>query len=522
MSRAVFALWHARQINMQLATVASPPNAAGRTWSYLKEQGREGQVVWRTGDYSAQVAADTAEGRTIPAAAVDSSVGAWRRPETRPFFATDFGVRGDNTDCSAGLAKALDLLPSDGRGQLILPPGIIRLDSPLPTIAGKPLDIVGDHNTVVFPTFDGTVFTLRPSDILQPIVLKNFALRAGVTTPSDLAAFDIAWPSTSSWSGRTLVMEDVDIQSSLTGDDTVYWVNGIKLSNAWNAFLKNISGTGKANNADVSGSFIELGENCTDATIICPRGNFWTHFINMTEYSEGVEIIRPTSILCSYGVRDQAGTLGLNVLGGHINAVIHDVALKNSHQARISKLLGYMAYAGSSANILLDDTKSCLVEGNTLISTETDVTGVKLIAVDDECVRNAIVNNHGEGLDYAVWFASGVAKNRAFGNRLFNAGVRADPVIDQGSDNEVERFSRGWATTVSLVGGTPQEAVFVTLPDWVTARPIVISGQENSGALAMAYDRGNSDDNTARLLFRTFSGGDIPSGNFDVTLHVSG
>ncbi|SDH08615.1 hypothetical protein [Pelagibacterium luteolum] len=49
------------------------------THVYLTERGREGQFIWRTGDYSDEVAADTAEGTYIEADAVAATHGAWVR-----------------------------------------------------------------------------------------------------------------------------------------------------------------------------------------------------------------------------------------------------------------------------------------------------------------------------------------------------------------------------------------------------------------------------------------------------------
>lgn len=49
------------------------------TVSILKEAGREGIFNWKTGDYSTQIAADTAEGIYIKANAIASTVGAWVR-----------------------------------------------------------------------------------------------------------------------------------------------------------------------------------------------------------------------------------------------------------------------------------------------------------------------------------------------------------------------------------------------------------------------------------------------------------
>lgn len=46
---------------------------------YLTESGREGTFIWRTGDYSSQIAADTAEGIYVKATAIASTSGAWVR-----------------------------------------------------------------------------------------------------------------------------------------------------------------------------------------------------------------------------------------------------------------------------------------------------------------------------------------------------------------------------------------------------------------------------------------------------------
>lgn len=46
---------------------------------YLTEPGREGQFIWRTGDFSAQVAADTEENVYVEADDVAATVGAWVR-----------------------------------------------------------------------------------------------------------------------------------------------------------------------------------------------------------------------------------------------------------------------------------------------------------------------------------------------------------------------------------------------------------------------------------------------------------
>lgn len=49
------------------------------TVAYLTEEGREGQFIWRTGDYSTEIASDPREGVYLKADAVSASSGAWVR-----------------------------------------------------------------------------------------------------------------------------------------------------------------------------------------------------------------------------------------------------------------------------------------------------------------------------------------------------------------------------------------------------------------------------------------------------------
>lgn len=76
------------------------------TVAFLKETGREGIFKWATGDYSAQIAADTQEGIYVKADAIASSVGAWVR-QNDPLL-SHFG--GSPTANSASAVAAMGAL----------------------------------------------------------------------------------------------------------------------------------------------------------------------------------------------------------------------------------------------------------------------------------------------------------------------------------------------------------------------------------------------------------------------------
>ncbi|WP_457661246.1 hypothetical protein [Sinorhizobium medicae] len=93
-------------------------NSSTHTAAYLRETGREGQFIWRSGDYSTQIAADTAEGIYIKADAVAATAGAWVRQggwqiggaDVRWFGAVIDGV----TDDAPAINAALSLMATIG------------------------------------------------------------------------------------------------------------------------------------------------------------------------------------------------------------------------------------------------------------------------------------------------------------------------------------------------------------------------------------------------------------------------
>lgn len=72
----------------------------------LYESGREGQFIWKTGDFSAQIAADTREGIYLKSDAVAASSGAWVRQHNNEFFAKWFGAKEDGVTLDDAAVQA--------------------------------------------------------------------------------------------------------------------------------------------------------------------------------------------------------------------------------------------------------------------------------------------------------------------------------------------------------------------------------------------------------------------------------
>ncbi|WP_457492211.1 glycosyl hydrolase family 28-related protein [Tardiphaga sp. P5_C7] len=93
--------------------------------SYLSEEGRSGIFVWRTGNYSARIAADTEEGIYIKATAISASVGAWVRSRTEGVYDVKwFGAKGDNTTNDyAAIQAAINLCQFHAGGDVLFSQG---------------------------------------------------------------------------------------------------------------------------------------------------------------------------------------------------------------------------------------------------------------------------------------------------------------------------------------------------------------------------------------------------------------
>jgi hypothetical protein len=90
---------------------------------FLSEAGREGEFVWRTGDFSAQVTADTSEAIYVKATAIASTAGAWVRAKGQPIDlkwcgakcdATGIGTGTDDTTAVDAWVALLKFTKSDG------------------------------------------------------------------------------------------------------------------------------------------------------------------------------------------------------------------------------------------------------------------------------------------------------------------------------------------------------------------------------------------------------------------------
>lgn len=113
------------------------------TTAILTESGREGTFIWRSGDYSTQIAADTLEGLYVKATAIASTAGSWvRQRDDLGVNITWFGALCDNsTDDAAAINSAIANLSVTGG----------KVSIPGPSVVASPI-VCGNGTSSVLST----------------------------------------------------------------------------------------------------------------------------------------------------------------------------------------------------------------------------------------------------------------------------------------------------------------------------------------------------------------------------------
>jgi hypothetical protein len=137
--------------NVATRTALKALVTAVSTLAFLGEAGRTGTFAWRTGDYSAQITADTAEGIYIKANAIAASAGAWVRQGGWKVSGVNpnwCGVVGDGTTIdTVAFQAALTLAGYVGSGTVPWAGQTALIDATLSVPAA--VSLVGDLTGVI-------------------------------------------------------------------------------------------------------------------------------------------------------------------------------------------------------------------------------------------------------------------------------------------------------------------------------------------------------------------------------------
>jgi hypothetical protein len=179
---------------------------------YLSESGREGTFVFRSGDYSSQVTADTQEGIFVKATAVASTAGAWVREVDASVRANWFGAVGDGTtDDTAALQGAITVAELLGR-TLQYGDGNFKITTALSTAKSIRHLGTGPLTSVIKPA--GTISAFSHDGTLAP-TFESLGVDYASAASSGTAGFNI---------------------TSSSGEAGYFHAWNVRVHNAYNAF----------------------------------------------------------------------------------------------------------------------------------------------------------------------------------------------------------------------------------------------------------------------------------------------
>lgn len=159
-------------------------DTATKTASFLKEARRAGQFLWRTGDYSALVTADTSESIVIKASAVAASSGAWLRASADAINVMWAGAKADDsTNDSAAFIAAQAVAVASGSKCVRVPYGKYVIDATVALADGVTWIIDGAS----IRTTSDTVTIFSASAVNDWSILGGMTLLGTRTATADTA-----------------------------------------------------------------------------------------------------------------------------------------------------------------------------------------------------------------------------------------------------------------------------------------------------------------------------------------------
>lgn len=313
----------------------------------LAEDGREGQFIFRSGDYSAEVAADTAEGLFVKANDTAAADGAWVRVVNGAVDPRWFGLKldgdgaGGGTNDQAAFAAMLSALAAIGGGRVDGQGKIARLDTTVAgignlTLENITLDISNAPTSTWAMTFDGTLGS--------GVTISTAARGAGSVTTANTGSVAVgdwiylraadAFAQGGSYNGEFKQVKAVSANTSISFYDRLHDLYSTTPQYFHPALLENITlrnvtiiggGTGSAH----KGARFYLCRNVTVDNVVTrycgERGIQFERSIDCTRIAGGGH--HADAVGLSYGTVIGNGCFRAHVWGGAYSDLRHAVTI---------------------------------------------------------------------------------------------------------------------------------------------------------------------------------------------------
>ncbi|MBM7045220.1 NosD domain-containing protein [Rhizobium lusitanum] len=320
--------------------------------TYLKEAGREGAFIWVTGDKSAQITADTAQGLFVKATAIAATSGAWQRVYTGPISPLWFGATIDGVNSATAFGAFIDAMTFFGiAGEL--PAGIIDINGAVTrNIGAKPFVLRGlgrDISKLRFNSGSGGFDITATSDaahtqIQRCIEATDFMLLTSQAGGGE--AFKLTISPTIASSVTNGFRFDIAVRGDNVAAD--YWNSGIHVFGGWNGDIVgcDIKGLDDATYPfDMEdGIFLEQCNDCrVNGNRVYHANKGVHHKTTVVSYGDGTTINDNRFVGVGYGIYGDS-TVAIveeDISGNHINAYVSGINMTNLSSTPVTKNLIY-------------------------------------------------------------------------------------------------------------------------------------------------------------------------------------
>lgn len=341
-------------------------DTTAHTTAFLTEAGREGLFLWRSGNYSARITADTAEGVYVKANAIAASSGSWVRVYDDALLPEFFGAAGDgttnDTTAFAGMVSFVNALggairlPAKSyvlREQLVFT-GLLSLKG-----AGiRSSRMVWDSSS----TSEGIRVNLSNSDYFGHVTVADVSLLSlGQLADTALHVDGSAQVSGSPLRIQTRELPRCTISNvaiaGATGSTTDGWTTGVDLEDVLNVIVTGCRFRGKYTSpytveTDIASqtAYRVRGTGRPVETLIEKCWAYWAVHAVYASDCEGLFVDNCNFVVVFNGVRHQCDPRmpQCNVTNSHINALKRCVWLQSVTEFNISGNLFYRQAAGET------------------------------------------------------------------------------------------------------------------------------------------------------------------------------
>jgi hypothetical protein len=318
--------------------------------------------------------------------------------------------------------------------------------------SNKTITIIGDgigRSVLTWNVANGGIQFNGPVAVVQNVataVVRDLTLVTSVAGGGTALEID-AGNDGNGYYGNAYV-NSVEIRSSVAGNGSPYWTNGLVLKNCWYPIVSGLWVTGSVNTTNMTAAVKITGRtvNAQLTGVNVSSANFGLLVEDSGDSTEGVTLHQAKFVLVNHGVYAETlggAIAGLAISGIHVDSYLSGVRLWKRHQASIAnshflKRDSASPYLGIQA-VLSDDCHVNNCTFNVINGGLASDNGLIFSA----CQRGTATGNSFTGFDTSIWIKSDSSRCVAVGNSSQGGGVGTTAWLNQSTTSNMDTGAVG-------------------------------------------------------------------------------